>query len=633
MSTFQQDGRLITLETPLGKDVFLATAFDGDEKMNQLFEFQVSALSSLTQVEANQIVGRTVTVSIQAVPNSKPARQFHAFVNRLSQGQSYDDGLIEYRLNLVPALWVLTQSQHHRLWTQKNVVDIVKDVVGSIKKIQAVDTSKLTASNYIKRELCVQFGESDFDFLSRLLAEEGINYYFQHDQGAHTLVLADAKQHFFDCSSEPVPYVNQPGFETHNTISQWASEYNYHVGKVSLSDYNEQTPGNAHKASASTLTELPNITLSEYQSCFDYHFNEGQEGDHQFDAGMKQQQAKRLIEQAEMRAEISKGHSSCSDFCAGGRFKFKPVDLQSTTPFLLTEVRHRAFESPQGERVYENSFHCLPLQVMPRPERPKTLPRVEGPQTAVVEDVRATGPGTDKLAQVKIKFHWAGQQSACWVRVGQLAAGSKWGGYFIPAIGQEVIVQFINGNPNRPLVTGALYNAENTAPEYSKTQSGFRTSSQDYNELKFEDKAGSEAVLLRAGKDLLMQIQNDQETTVEHDQMTTIKNNRSLTVSEGDDTVKIGKGNRNVTVAGSDTLKSQKTIAHSAGQKIELKVGGSSLTISSSAIELKLGASSVKLDPSGVQIKGTLIKLNGSAMAEVKASGMVKVQGGVTMIN
>jgi type VI secretion system secreted protein VgrG len=312
--------------------------------------------------------------------------------------------------------------------------------------------------------------------------------------------------------------------------------------------------------------------------------------------------------------------------------------------------------------TYKNSFTCIPAEVSYRPQRSTPRPVVHGTQTAVVVGPAGEEIHTDKYGRVQVRFHWDREQvSSCWCRVASPWAGKQWGVIHIPRVGQEVVVAFQEGDPDRPLIVGSVYNAE-MMPPYAllenRTQSGIKTRSSldgshsNFNELRFEDKKGREDIVLHAEKDFHRSVENDDDLKVEHDQTIEIKNHRTETVKEGDEKVTIEKGKRTITVeAGNDLHQIKK-----GNREVKIDMGNDSLTISMGnqttklalgksetealqSIELKVGQSSIKLDQMGVTIKGMTVNIEGEIQTQVKglmtkvsADAVLQVQGGLTMI-
>jgi type VI secretion system secreted protein VgrG len=359
------------------------------------------------------------------------------------------------------------------------------------------------------------------------------------------------------------------------------------------------------------------------------------------------------------------GSGSSATFGAGTTAKLKTAHYKNEVDktFVCIAVDHDARDDSQldqnvGAGVYTNSFRAIPADVVFRPQRRAARALVQGPLTALVVGPKGEEIHVDKHGRIRIQFHWDRDgakdgKSTCWVRVAQSLAGKGWGSQFIPRIGMEVVVQFLNGDPDNPLVTGTVYNGDNTPPyalPANKTQSGIKTRSspkggtEDFNELRFEDKAGEEEIYLHAQKNLVQMIENDETSDIGNDQKITVKNDRSIEVSGGNETLEIKKGNRTATLSsGNDslTLKSGNAQVSLNSGNYTLKASAGKVTIEAAqSIELKVGGSSLKLTPAGIEVKGTLIKLNASAslqakgaMAEVSASGMLTLKGSITKIN
>src|SRR3990167_8546807 len=375
----------------------------------------------------------------------------------------------------------------------------------------------------------------------------------------------------------------------------------------------------------------------------------------------------RRLEGLECGHDTANGSSDCVSFQAGGRFALDYPLRSKKADYVITSFQHMAVDGNDQETQYRNHFTCIPSAVPYRPAQEHFKKQMRGPLTAVVVSLNASESkaDADPHRMVKVKFSWEGQKSSCWMRVAQLYAGSGWGASFVPRINQEVLVEFLNGDPDRPVVVGALYNKDNQGPTYTSTQSGIKTASSKFNELRFDDKKDNEEIYVEAGKNYNFIIHNDETGNVENDQKLTVKNNRTLTVSEGDETKKIEKGNQTLEVGADQkntikgkqvesitgdqelTLKGKQTYDVTGDQKMDVKgaqtisVTGAikeeskqSITLTANmSIELKVGGNSIKIDPSGVTITGTMVKINGSAMTEVKGGGMLKMQGGLVMIN
>ena len=446
------------------------------------------------------------------------------------------------------------------------------------------------------REYCVQYNESDFDFVSRLLEDEGIAYYFKHDKTKHTLYLVDKQNSYDFCDENEVTY--SKGNQNNTQITQWEHFYEFRKGEWEINDYDFNEPKKKLVVSSKTKNKF-----SKVKKFKNYEFPS------MYDTADGDNLVKIRMEAEEAPINTIEAVSDCSTFYAGGKFKLtKHAAKSEKDNYIITGIYHRAFENSyftgsEGQSEYGNNFVCIPEKVHYRPARLHNKPVMKGPQSALV-----TGPSgeeiyIDKLGRIKVQFMWdqygkKNESSSCYLRVVQSWSGDSWGTSFIPRIGQEVIVNFLDGDPDRPLVTGTVYNGDNKPPYPSKTQSGIKThstkggSASNYNELRFEDLKGSEEIFIQAEKDL----------------NTLIKDNHTRTLKKGNETIKVAKGNRKLSVKKKISTDAQNIL-------IEGK----------SSIELKVGGSSIKMTPAGIVIKSTKV--------DVKGSAMVAIKGGITKIN
>jgi len=674
MSNLLQDDRPIGVETPLGKDKLLLTGFEGEEKMSGLFSFRLNMMSKDGAIDPTSIIGESVSFWVRH--QDEEERWFNGVVNNFVY-TGKDDRTHFYSAQVVPWLWMLTRGSDcrvHECEEQKDAKDVVDALFG---ELGFSDYKWDVRRALVKRKYCLQYGESHFQFVSRLWEEEGIFYYFQHEQGKHTLVLTDHTNGVYDLKdSEASLLSNLSQPELTDNLSSWSHEYEYVAGKYASKDYNFEDPDQALDSNAPSLVSLKGNSGFEF---FDFP------GDYaQSSAG--DALVKLRMEQEESAYETAAGTSECRSFSPGGKFTMDKHhnDAEAGRSWVLTAVQHRASlggsyfgGGSHNDEIYQNSFRCIPDSVVFRPPRIHQKPRVMGMLSGVV-----VGPGgeeihTDEYGRIRVQFHWdrhgkKDETSSCWIRVATPWAGNQWGMIHIPRIGHEVIVSFINGDPDVPVVMASVYNANNMPP-YSlpdnKTQSGIKTqssadgSADNFNEIRFEDKKDSEEIYIHAERDLNCVIENNEtrkvgfEDNEAGDQEIEIYNDQSLKVGEGsgsgsqtvdieqDQTVTINKGNRKVTLnQGNDTL-----ILKQGSRTVEIKMGndstkvslGSSSTEAMQKIELKCGASSLKLTPASIEMKSVQIKINGDVMTEVKGGAVAKleggamavVKGGVAMIN
>jgi type VI secretion system secreted protein VgrG len=674
MSTYTQAGRLLSATTPLGKDVLLLTAFSGEEELSRLFRYDLEFLSENDSIKAKDIVGKPVGWSVhQAASAGTEPRRFHGVISRFAAGPLKVRGLRAYRAEVVPWLWFLTRTADCRIFQNKTAPDIVKAVFDALG---FADYQFNLQKSYETREYCVQYRETAFQFVSRLLEQEGAFYSFKHEEAKHTLVVADQKGAYAAVPDSPIPYALGSLAVQH--VSAWERRFAFRTGKWANTDYNFETPATSLLAATNTTIALPDAPKYEV---FDYpglYLNKGV-GDGVVAVRMEEEEA---------GYDTAAGASRCPSFTPGGKFTLEHHDVDAENQdYVLTSVRHQAADtSYAGEGVshYGNTFTCIPASVLFRPERQTPRPTVRGPQTAVVVGPSGEEIYVDKYGRVKVQFFWDRQgkkdeNSSCWIRVSQNWAGKNWGLVFHPRIGQEVVVDFLEGDPDRPLITGRVYNAVQTTPydlPDNKTQGGVKSRSSkgggaaNFNELRFEDKKGSEDVYFHAEKDFHRVVENDDDLKVGHDQTIEVKNDRTEKVKEGNEKVTIEKGDRTIEVTtGNDThtvKKGDRTVEVTTGndthnikkgnRAVTIDMGNDTLTIkmgnrttklnlgkdeteAMQSIELKVGQSSVKVDQMGVTIKGMMISIEGQVqtsvkgvMTQVQGSAMLQLSGGIIMI-
>lgn len=569
----KQASRLLNLKTPLGENTLVLTGFEGEEGLSQLFRFTLSMISDNAGIQGKDILGKNVTFSVQLADESP--RHFNGFVSRFSAGDQDENGRRTYRAEVVPWLWFLTRNSDCRIFQKMTAPDIIQQIFND--RGFSDFTPKLSGS-HAKREYCVQHQETDFNFVSRLMEEEGIFYFFEHKDGKHQMILGDKATAYIKCSQGEVDYPFDFGsmaLEDH--IRSWEHAYEFRTGKLAQTDYNFETPSTSLATNASTIVSLPGNTKYEFFEYPGLYINKGN-GQPLTDVRMEEEEAGH---------DQVVGTSLCRSFTPGGKFKIRQhrASSEEGKSYVITSVRHAAVEllpyetgSVPGEG-YENSFTCVPDSINYRPPRISPKPRVQGVQTAVVVGPSGEEIYPDKYGRVKVQFHWdrygkKDENSSCWVRVSQVHAGKGFGGIDIPRIGDEVIVGFPNGDPDQPIIVGRLYHAENMPPfglPGSKTISGLKSKTykgEGYNELVMDDTPGKELVRVHG--------QYDMDSTVKHDVREHVGNNRSRDVKVNE-TISIGS-NQNYSIGANQT--------GSVGENKTLTVGsnhtetiGSSMTI------------------------------------------------------
>ena len=604
-----------------GKKLFELIAFSGREALSSLFEFNLELLTEET-IDPAKLLGTKVKFWWGS-DNSSPEFERVGYIRRLVAVGSRGD---TYSADIVPKLWFSTLNSRNRMFENMTATDIVAKVV------KEYGISLKGANAGFKREFCLQYAETDFNFISRLLEEEGLCYHFDHKSDA--LMISDGLNagSAAKCKTGLVP----------ENFPVWEHQYSYITGATTLVDFDFEQPSSQLRSEVKTVVKLPDIKSHE-QLEFPGGFTEKARGD---------ALAKLRMEEEETDYSIVRGAGDLVSFYAGGAISFENgYGAEGARNFLVTSISHHCkaedHVSGGGADFYRNEFTCIPEKVKFRPPRQTPKPRIDGLQTAIVVEAEDK---IDKYGRVRVEFNWAASASdknesvSCWVRVAQAMAGKKWGTLFIPRVDQEVVISFLDGDPDRPLIIGAVYNSD-ALPPYplpgSWTQSGIKTQSQDggandFNELRFEDKKDAEEIYIQAQKDFRRVVKKgDDELNIE-------KGNRSVEVKEGDDSLLLSKGNLTVEVSKgniSNKLGGGK-FQVDAKQGVEMTVGGNSIKMNTSGIELKVGANSVKIEMGGITVKGVQVKIEGQASAEVKApmttvkgDGVLTIKGGMTMIN
>jgi type VI secretion system secreted protein VgrG len=655
-----QAGRWLTLKSPLGEDVLVATELQGVEGISRLFEFSVSALSQRQTIEPQELLGKSVTLTM-ARPGCE-RRVVNGIVTSLSGGAVTLRGHRLFRLVMSPSLALLAHTSDYKVFQEKTAVEIAEEILAEA----GVTFEKKLQTSYDKRDYCVQFGETDLAFLERLFAEEGIFYYFTHENDGHRLVIADHAAAYDDVAQPRVAFrqdvediadgIYQMDFGACLTGARWT-----------LGDYDFEAPESRPEG-----TRVTNLQPASGKPWEHYRYPGGSAK-----PGTLTRLATVAADASDASFEEVKGQGTCASFMPGHRFTLSEhvVSSLENSVFVLKEVRHEAVDETnltirpdkESKSYYRNSFSCMPATRPARSLLPPPRSIVRGAQTALVVGPEGQEVHTDKFGRVRIQFPWdrygtRNERSSCFVHVAQPIAGDGWGMMFLPRIGMEVVVHFLDGDPDRPLVTGAIYNGTNAPPwalQTDMTKSGILSrstpsgTSANANELSFDDKKGEEMILLHAEKDFMREVENDDTLNVGRDQNRTIKNNRTTTINDGDETLTIKSGSRNVILnQGNDTLTldagDRTTTLTKGNDTLKILRGDSAIRAEAGkitieamrGITLKCGESAVEVTPQGVTVNGVQVSVNGAAKAQIKApivdasgDAMVILAGGMVKIN
>jgi type VI secretion system secreted protein VgrG len=582
---YTQDNRLIAIDTPLGRDVMLLQGFTGHEGISQLFSFDLDLLSENSEIAFNDIVGQKVTLTITLADGG--SRYINGFVSRFAQSGG-DERFTYYRAEVVPWLWFLTRTMDCRIFQRMTVPDIITKI---FRDLGFSDFKLMLQGSFEPRDYCVQYRETDFNFVSRLMEEYGILYFFEHEEDRHTLVLANSPSAHKPCPEQPEARCNfAPGaLLDEDTVTAWQMEQELRPGKYALTDYNFETPSTSLAVNvATTVNGGSNGKYEIYDFPGEY---------------LKKAQGEQLVkirmEEEEAPHTVVSGASTCRAFMPGYRFELTGhYSQQMERSYVLTEVQHVASVgesySEAGADVgesYSNHFICIPDDVPFRPSRVTPKPTVQGPQTAVVVGRSGEEIYTDKYGRVKVQFHWdregkRDENSSCWVRVSHPWAGKGWGAVAIPRIGQEVIIDFLEGDPDQPIITGRVYNAEQMPPyglPAGGVVSGLKSNSTKggggYNELIMDDTKGNELIRVHGQYDMDSTIEHDLREHVLHDRSRDVTNNETFIIGNdqtetigGNQTLSVAK-NRTRTVTQNEIVTVILTRTHSVGVNEMINVG------------------------------------------------------------
>jgi type VI secretion system secreted protein VgrG len=637
--------RPIVVTGPQGHETFLFHRMEAREQLGRLFEFELELLTEDREIKFDDMLGQVLTVELAV--GEGPPRYFSGHVCAFSQLPQPRLKYAVYRAVVRPWLWFLTRTSDCRIFQDKTAVEIVKQV---FKDHGFADLEDKLKATYRKREYCVQYRETAFDFVSRLMEEEGFYYYFTHRKGKHTLVLADAPTSH--SGSAKIPYLSLADKKKdHDSILSWTLSRYVHSGAVALEDYDFTRP------KADLLVKRTAARTHPHADGEVFHYP----GDYTVTADGNHYATVRMDELAMGHERVMvEGH--VRGLWVGDTFTLEnaPRDDQNRK-YLITGGRYvlQSSEYLTGDEgapeLYSCGFTLIDAKEQFRLARTTPRAMVHGPQTAVVVGKQGEEIWTDKHGRVKVQFKWerytkSDENSSCWIRVAQMWSGKSFGGFQLPRMGDEVVVEFLEGNPDRPLVTGRVYNGDNAFPyalPAEQTKSGLKSRSsksgtaENFNELRFEDKKGDEEIYFHAEKNFKRVVENDDTLEIglekknPGNQTITVHKDRTATIKTGNETLEVSQGNRKVTIKmGNDQLE-----VSMGNQTTAIKMGKSETTAMQS-IELKVGGNSIKIDQSGITIKGIMVKVEGSATADLKApitnvkgDGMVMVKGGVVMIN
>ncbi|MGV8073233.1 MAG: type VI secretion system Vgr family protein [Syntrophobacteraceae bacterium] len=610
---YTQHERSMAIHTPLGRDVLLLAGLSGTEGLSRLFSFDLTLFSENSSISFEEIIGKNVTISMILPDDSE--RYFNGIVSYFSQkaaaGEENPD-LSSYQATIVPWLWLLGKTTDSRIFQNLSAPDIIEKI---FSEKEFTDYRLELGGNHPQRDYCVQYRETDLDFVSRLMEEEGIYYYFEHDRGKHTLVLVDSSGRH-----KPCPHQEEASmlFETvaskdQDYITTLEKRMLVQAGKYTLNDFNFKMPNTDLQVSVPARKKVG----PQEREFYDYPGNYETQSD-------GDRLTRLLMEEQEARVTTLLGSSSCKAFGSGYHFRLVGCNIESMNEkeYLLTSLGHGAWQSgydsgTSSEQAraafsYTNNFSCIPMDVQYRPRRTTAKPVVQGAQTAIVVGPPGEEIYTDEHGRVKVQFHWDREgkkddKSSCWIRVSQLWAGANWGAMYIPRIDQEVIVDFLEGDPDRPIITGRVYHGINKPPyplPDEKTKSTIKSDSSPggvgFNEFRFEDMKGDEEVYLHAERNNSIEVKADENHTIGGNHTITIDMDDSKTV----------KGKQEVQIMGQQDITVMGAVTVNCLQGATVTFGPSGLTVSSAG-PISITAPSVTISAGSITLATPLVQVAG----------------------
>ncbi|GHA55029.1 type VI secretion system tip protein TssI/VgrG [Photobacterium aphoticum] len=612
MKKASQDKHILKIDTPLGKDVFHITKAEIQEGISMLFSIQASTYTNGQLINANDIIGKSVSITLKHTTGGALVEKYYngvvtairsvgSRVPSSAEGEKYQD----YVLDISPTCQFLTQRTNCRIFQKLNVIEIVQKIFGE----HAVRVKTKVEKTYPVYDYKVQYHESDLDFVHRLLEQEGLFYFFTHEKDAHYIVLADNLSAYSPCTEAEVSFTTGSLAEAH--IHTWSSGLEVVPGSSVKQAYDFIKPTSKPKGQSVDAELVPQQAQTEvYEYLAESEF-----------LTRTQNMANFAVDALQRDAELSSGGSNCCSFSAGQFFAFKSHEDERLIgkDFLITQLHMEVAIATQtgsnshSAQTLKNQFTCVPKETLYRPLPLTSKPRVYGAQTARVTGDEGDEICIDKYGRVKVLFHWdreglSDSTSSCWIRVAQNWAGNRWGAFFFPRVGQEVLVEFLDGDPDQPIISGALYNGDQMPPydlPAQKSVSGIKSRStkqgthENFNEIRFDDAKGNELFYMHAEKDHYMHVENDQQVIVDRDALHHVVNN--LTVKVDNNVLHTVKNNQTETIG--------KELVIDAGSKIVLKSGGSSITLTSDG-KIDIKGNSVSINGSTITMKAGKISLN-----------------------
>ncbi|MBX2880427.1 MAG: type VI secretion system tip protein VgrG [Granulosicoccus sp.] len=680
MSNPIQDFRSVKIKTPLPDNTLLFSNMAGHERLSELFDYQLELLSPDAEIDLNELLGKDITISVDRPDFGQ--RFFHGHISDGAHLGSHE-GLAQYGFTVKPWLWFLTRTADCRIFQEKNVPDIVKEI---FREEGFTDFEDALTGNYEARNYCVQYRESDFDFISRLLEQEGIYYYFKHEDGKHTMVLCDnITAHQAVKGYENIPFFPGPPnpLPEMDYFDGWSFRKKVQPGRIATSDFNFVRPGDNMTAMSSFNANHAHDNLELFDYAGEYPAKDNGEKNR----GFGERMTRYRMESLQARHEVAVAEGEVYGPGAGDLFCLVGAERpDQNREYLIIDSR---FTLSQGGYTggdedathFYNRLEVISSQVQYRAPCKTRKPIMQGPQTAIVVGKAGEEIWTDKHGRVKLQFHWdrygkSDENSSCWVRVSQVWAGSQYGAIHIPRINHEVIVEFIDGDPDQPIVTGRVYNGDNEVPydlPSNATQSGIKSRSSkggngsNFNEIRMEDKKGQEELYIHAERNHTQVTEVDRSESVGHDRSLSVGHDKSEVV-DNDSTESVGQdrslqvgrhksetvgGNKDIFVDGSHSevirgntriqisegdfkhiisqgkmrVHAKKDTKISTNQKLDLKSDKDMMLESDTKLTLKVGDTQIVLTPSKIEISAATIEVKAGSKMLTESGGANDVKG------
>jgi type VI secretion system secreted protein VgrG len=657
----------MTVKSALGEDDLLLVGFSGHEGISELFRFELDLIAeNATDVPFDRLLGEKATVSLGLPAGGK--RYFNGIISRVSQG-ARDQTFTSFRAELVPRIWLLTRIAQSRIFQQLPVPEILQQV------FTGLDVRFELQGTFEPRDYCVQYRETDFSFVSRLMEEEGIYYFFTHADEGHTMILANTPRSHPALNPENLVYEEIVGGQREDErVLSWEKSQQLRSGKYTLWDHSFELPHKKLEATQIIQDSVPvgrvthklKVANNDKFEIFDFPGEYAQRfdgvdpggGDRAGDLSKIFQDNTRTttirMEQEALPSILVHATSNCRHLVPGHKFTLER-HFNADGGYVITgvdvvcQLEGNYRSGGNTEFHYENSFSCIPLALPFRPARLTPKPVIHGTQTAVVVGPPGEEIFTDKYSRVKVQFHWDRDgkydgNSSCWIRVATPLAGRQWGTIYIPRIGQEVMVAFQEGDPDQPVIVGGLYNADQVPPYQlpdEKTKTGYKSYSslggQGFNEIRFEDKKGDEDFFAHAEKDMDIRVKRDSREWIGRDRhlITTRDNSRQVERNENvivkqdlvhqvdrDHHLKIA-GKQAIKVEGSHSCEVAGNVAeeyksdHSETVTGNYDLKGQNIVIeATSGLTVKVGGSFIKFSSSGIWIKAGKVNINSGGSAQ-----------------